>query len=47
MRAALPGQSAERDQARADWEDYGLVFPPRRGTPMEPDNLRPSTPQPQ
>jgi len=23
-----------------DWEDHGLVFPSRRGTPMEPDNLR-------
>lgn len=23
-----------------DWEEHGLVFPSRRGTPMEPDNLR-------
>ncbi len=23
-----------------DWEDHGLVFPSRRGTPMEPDTLR-------
>ena len=23
-----------------DWEDHGLVFPSRRGTPLEPDNLR-------
>jgi integrase len=33
-------QVAERADAWADWEDYGLVFPSRRGTPMEPDNLR-------
>lgn len=30
-------QTAERADA---WEDYGLVFPFRRGTSMEPDNLR-------
>jgi hypothetical protein len=47
MREYLRRQSAERDQDRADWEDYGLVFPPRRGTRMEPDNPRLSTPQPQ
>jgi hypothetical protein len=23
-----------------DWEELGLVFPSRLGTPMEPDNLR-------
>ncbi|WP_197014924.1 tyrosine-type recombinase/integrase [Actinomadura viridis] len=22
------------------WQDHGLVFPPRLGTPTEPDNLR-------
>ena len=33
-------QNAERGQAWPDWENHGLVFPSRRGTPMEPDNLR-------
>ncbi|MBG6092803.1 integrase [Actinomadura viridis] len=33
-------QAAERADAWQDWEDNGLVFPSRRGTPMEPDNLR-------
>ncbi|MEW2353304.1 site-specific integrase [Spirillospora sp. NPDC029432] len=33
-------QTLERADAWEDWEDHGLVFPPRRGTPMEPDNLR-------
>ena len=33
-------QFAERADAWPDWEDHGLVFPSRRGTPMEPDNLR-------
>ncbi len=33
-------QFAERGEAWPDWEDHGLVFPSRRGTPMEPDNLR-------
>lgn len=33
-------QFAERSQAWPDWEDHGLIFPSRRGTPMEPDNLR-------
>jgi len=33
-------QFAERSAAWPDWEDHGLVFPTRRGTPMEPDNLR-------
>lgn len=32
--------AAERADAWKDWEDNGLVFPSRRGTPMEPDNLR-------
>jgi integrase len=33
-------QFAERSDAWPDWEDHGLVFASRRGTPMEPDNLR-------
>lgn len=33
-------QAAERATAGMDWEDHGLVFPSRLGTPMEPDNLR-------
>jgi integrase len=33
-------QFRERSDAWPDWEDQGLVFPSRRGTPMEPDNLR-------
>jgi integrase len=33
-------QFAERADRWPDWEDHGLVFPSRRGTPMEPDNLR-------
>jgi integrase len=33
-------QFAERADAWPDWEDHGLVFPTRRGTPLEPDNLR-------
>ena len=33
-------QFAERSEAWPDWDDHGLVFPSRRGTPMEPDNLR-------
>jgi integrase len=33
-------QFAERSAAWPDWQDHGLVFPSRRGTPMEPDNLR-------
>jgi integrase len=33
-------QFHERADAWPDWEDHGLVFPSRRGTPMEPDNLR-------
>jgi integrase len=33
-------QFAERSAAWPDWEEHGLVFPSRRGTPMEPDNLR-------
>lgn len=33
-------QFAERSESWPDWDDHGLVFPSRRGTPMEPDNLR-------
>jgi integrase len=33
-------QFAERSVAWPDWDDHGLVFPSRRGSPMEPDNLR-------
>jgi integrase len=33
-------QNTERANAGPDWEDHGFVFPSRRGTPMEPDNLR-------
>ncbi|MGW4426662.1 site-specific integrase [Streptosporangium sp. NPDC004631] len=33
-------QFAERSDHWPDWEDHGLVFPSRRGTSMEPDNLR-------
>ena len=33
-------QEAEKEIAGDDWQDHGLVFPSRLGTPMEPDNLR-------
>lgn len=33
-------QDAERADAWPNWQDHGLVFPSRIGTPMEPDNLR-------
>lgn len=33
-------QDAERDAAGADWEEHGLVFPSRVGTPLNPNNLR-------
>jgi integrase len=33
-------QAAERETVGKDWQDNGLVFPSRVGTPMEPDNLR-------
>ena len=33
-------QFAERSNAAPEWEEHGLVFPSRRGTPLEPDNLR-------
>jgi integrase len=40
LREHMKKQFAERSDAWPDWEDHGLVFPSRRGTPMEPDNLR-------
>ncbi|TMQ89787.1 site-specific integrase [Actinomadura soli] len=33
-------QDNERADAWPNWQDHGLVFPSRLGTPMEPDNLR-------
>ncbi|RFU42750.1 site-specific integrase [Actinomadura logoneensis] len=33
-------QLEERAEAWPDWQEHGLVFPSRVGTPMEPDNLR-------
>jgi integrase len=33
-------QFTERAEAWPNWQDRGLVFPTRIGTPMEPDNLR-------
>lgn len=33
-------QDAERAEAWPNWQDRGLVFSSRLGTPMEPDNLR-------
>ncbi|GAB3213892.1 hypothetical protein GCM10027294_49490 [Marinactinospora endophytica] len=33
-------QSAERSDAAPGWDENGLVFPSRRRTPLEPDNLR-------
>ena len=33
-------QFTERADAWPDWQENGLVFPTRIGTPMEPDNLR-------
>jgi integrase len=40
LRAHLDRQEAERSEAWPDWEDHEFVFSSRRGTPMEPDNLR-------
>ncbi|MFJ2033861.1 tyrosine-type recombinase/integrase [Streptosporangium sp. NPDC087985] len=31
---------SQRSDCWDDSEEHGLVFPSRRGTPMEPDNLR-------
>jgi integrase len=33
-------QKTERAHAGVDWQEHGLIFPSRIGTPMEPDNLR-------
>jgi integrase len=33
-------QADERDNSGGRWQDHGLLFPARLGTPMEPDNLR-------
>ena len=33
-------QAIEQADAGDDWQDHGLVFPSRIGTPMEQDNLR-------
>src|ERR1019366_1728359 len=33
-------QFTERAEAWPDWQENGLIFPTRIGTPMEPDNLR-------
>nr|WP_030917698.1 tyrosine-type recombinase/integrase [Streptosporangium amethystogenes] len=40
LRAHRKQQFAERSDRLDDWEEHGLVFPSRRGTPMGPDNLR-------
>jgi integrase len=40
LRAHRERQETERAEAEQDWDDHGFVFPSRRGTPMEPDNLR-------
>lgn len=32
-------RQAEERQLREDWEDHGLVFPSKRGTPLEPRSL--------
>jgi len=40
LRAHKVAQGKERLAAGADWQDTGMVFASRAGTPMEPDNLR-------
>jgi integrase len=40
LRAHFDQQAAQRVGAGTEWREYGLVFPSRVGTPMEPDNLR-------
>jgi integrase len=40
LRAHRAVQDAERAAAGAKWQDSGMVFASRAGTPMEPDNLR-------
>ncbi len=34
------GNSPSVPKLGPDWDDHGLVFPSRQGTPTEPDNLR-------
>ncbi|WP_224392569.1 tyrosine recombinase XerC [Pseudonocardia sp. ICBG1293] len=40
LRKHRAAQSWEASEAGDAWQDHGLVFPSRIGTPMEPDNLR-------
>jgi integrase len=40
LREHAERQAVERVAAGMDWENHGLVFPSRLGTPMDPDNLR-------
>lgn len=40
LRAHRKRQFVERSDAVPDWDEQGLVFPSRRGTPLEPDSLR-------
>ncbi|MGL5823604.1 MAG: site-specific integrase, partial [Nocardioides sp.] len=40
LRAHRAAQGRERLAAGAAWQDTGMVFASRVGTPMEPDNLR-------
>jgi integrase len=40
LREHAERQAVERVNAGMDWQNRGLVFPSRIGTPMEPDNLR-------
>lgn len=40
LKAHRRRQFHERSDAFPDWEEHGLLFPSRRGTPLEPDNLR-------
>ncbi|MFI6451730.1 hypothetical protein ACIBF6_09235, partial [Streptosporangium amethystogenes] len=39
LRAHRKQQSAERSDRWDGWEEHGLVFSSRRGTPMEQDNF--------
>lgn len=36
---ARHAERQEEERQHDDWEDYGLVFPSERGTPLEPRNL--------
>jgi hypothetical protein len=40
LKAHKERQATERSNAWPDWQENGLVFPSRIGTPLEPDNLR-------